>query len=122
MIAANEIPDDSSADRFVVSDDGLLALSVYEDTDGESLIGFHGYEWRLQASSLVEDEAQLEDAIDAYFRNVVEDRAMIAVLSEHGEIVDVWVTESPGDDQEYVRPGETLSFRTWSGRACHPNT
>ncbi len=113
MIAANESAND---DQFFTSPDGLLALAVVCTPEGETLIGFHGFEWYLQANSLTESSGLQEHlAIEKFVNDVLENRSLIAVLIVDGDIVDVWVTELPESDRSYCRDGETLLFRYWSG-------
>lgn len=119
MIApGNEPPLDSDADEgvFHVSPDGLLALCMVRDVDGEWLLGFHGHDWNIQVSVLSElTGLSPEEATRQFVDDVLQDRAIIAILKSHGEIADVWVTESPKIDLQYVKEGESLSFRYWSG-------
>lgn len=99
-----------------VSQDGTLAISVTSDVDGERLIGFHGFEWSLPASSLLADrQDSLDDAIQRFVDDVLQDQAVIAVLSRHNEVTDIWITEAPQEDLQYLQQGETLLFRYWSG-------
>lgn len=101
---------------FQVSPDGALAISVRNDVDGEKLIGFHGFEWQVQVSSLSEEQGkETAAALDDFVKNILDDRSIIAVLRKHGEIVDVWVTDDPESDREFLQPGEELAFRNWSG-------
>lgn len=103
---------------FHVSSDGLLALTVKCDIDGDQLIGFHGYDWNLQASILSEITGlAIAEAIAVFIEDVLNDRSIIAVLDRGGVVQDVWVTNSPKTDLQYLRPGETLTFRYWSGKA-----
>ena len=102
---------------FLVSPDGDLALTMEIDIDGECLLGFHGFEWRQQGSVLSEQHGTTVDlACQTFIKQVIEDQAIIAVLSRHGERTDIWITEAPDDDLEYLQEGESILFRYWSGR------
>ncbi len=118
MIAPNSNSGSSEQDQpYYVSQDGLLALTISTDVDGEQLIGFHGFEWNVQISVLSElTHLSHEEARRTFIDDVLEDRAIIAVLRRHGEISDVWVTDAPKMDLQYVKEGESLEFRRWSGK------
>lgn len=99
-----------------VTSDGLLALTIVEDTDGESLIGFHGFEWNVQISELSElSGVSRPQALQDFLDDLFHDRSLIAVLSRRGEVVDAWITDDPQIDLQYIQEGEQLSFRYWSG-------
>lgn len=118
--------DDSGQDReddriFVVSPDGELALTMEIDVDGECLLGFHGFEWRQQGSVLCEMYGtSVDEACQSFLQNIINDGAVIAVLSCHGDRADVWVTEDPREDLRYLKDGEKLEFRYWSGKSANP--
>lgn len=113
-------PGESGGDRpYYVTDDGLLALTVFQDVDGEALIGFHGFEWNIQVSILSEVlGTSPEEALQTFIADVLQDRSVIAILKMSGELCDVWITDSPKVDLQYVQFGEELSFRYWSGKAA----
>lgn len=118
MIAVNPIDQAESEDDEPichVSPDGLLALIVVSDAEGETLIGFHGFDWHVTASALSHLSGLSELAACAKFvEDVLQNRATIAVLESHGEVLDIWVTDSPQTDLQVLKEGESLSFRYWS--------
>lgn len=106
---------------YHVSPDGLLALTVQSDVDGEQLIGFHGFDWSVQMSVLGELANEPAAAAGAKFiDSILRDQALIAVLEQNGMMVDVWITEDPKVDLNYLQEGESLSFRYWSGKTALP--
>lgn len=110
------IAEQSDENPFHISPDGSLALSAIDGVDGEKQVGFHGFDWKLEVSALsTECVPEPEEALEQFIEDVLEDRSIIAVLSKHGEMIDVWVTEDPKSDRSYVRDGEELHFRFWSG-------
>ena len=118
MISPADENQETPEDRiFVVSPDGELALTVEIDVDGECLLGFHGFEWRQLGSVICEQYGTaIDEACESYLQNIITDGAVIAVLSSHGEKSDVWVTEDPNEDLQYLKDGESLAFRYWSGK------
>ena len=106
----------SKSDVYHVSADGVLALTIVNDVDGEELIGFHGFDWSVQVSILSEVAGTSQDvARKKFIDDVLNDRSIIAVLSVHGETADVWITDEPKMDLKFLKEGENLSFRYWSG-------
>ena len=112
MIAPND-----DEHHYHVSPDGLLAISVSNDIDGERLVGFHGFDWKVTVSSLSDESALEQDAaLERFISDILEDRFTIAVLKRHGELTDVWVTDDPESDRQFLQAGEELVFRSWSGK------
>ncbi|MCA9133831.1 MAG: hypothetical protein KDA45_11780 [Planctomycetales bacterium] len=102
---------------YHVSPDGLLALTVQEDSHGECEIGFHGFDWRVPASQLAElSGTSSTEAVQRFVADILHDRALIAVLRVAQEMSDVWVTAAPEADWQFQQPGERLEFRYWSGK------
>lgn len=123
MIAKPE----SSDPEMHVSPDGALALCVTPNVEGETMIGFHGFEWAIAATQIVEFDDRDSEGFDAgqlqgskpvqdYVRRVLNDESIIAVSIRGDEIIDAWITEFPKDDLEFCADDERLSFRYWSGK------
>ena len=101
-----------------VSPDGALALTIAEDVDGEELIGFHGFEWTVQVSVLGELSGKpAEEAKQIFVDEIRSDQLLIAVLYRFGEVTDIWVTDDPEMDKNYLKANEELVFRHWSGQS-----
>ena len=114
---SGELYSESTVGSCFVSPDGLLALSVTEDVDGDQLIGFHGFDWQVQASVLSEVTGlPVAQARQEFIDEVLNDNLLVAVLYQHEEIGDIWVTEDPEMDQSLLKPHEKLIFRYWSGK------
>lgn len=112
-------PESNEEPVYHVSPDGKLALTVIGDVDGEQLIGFHGFDWSVQMSILGEvTGTSPREAGMQFIQDVLQDKAMIAVLLSQGMITDVWITEDPKVDRNYLKPGEELQFRYWSGKSA----
>src|SRR5277367_3247036 len=99
------------------SSDGLLRFLVDRSDDGDVTLGFDGYAWHTHADLLASDYGLSEDAtvrqfVDALLTN----RIVIATARVGGVIQDVWVTDSPEDENKYKVEGETIEFRFWGGR------
>ncbi|MEM7477564.1 MAG: hypothetical protein AAF483_21465 [Planctomycetota bacterium] len=128
MIAPLDEADDSSnsseeggAENYFVSPDGLLALTIVHDIDGEQLLGFHGFDWQVQISVLAEVTGlPAEQAKQEFIDDILSDKLLIAVLYQHNELGDIWVTDDPEMDKSFLKPNEKLEFRYWSGRAAKP--
>ncbi len=101
-----------------VSPDGQLALCISPNVEGETMIGFHGFDWAMAASQLPDSLGQTALQIAQDYANlIINDDALIAVLRVDGEMVDVWVTEFPHEDLNCAEAHEQVSFRRWSGVA-----
>jgi hypothetical protein len=125
MIAKPE----SSEPEMHISPDGALALCVTPEVEGETMIGFHGFDWAISATQLSEfedcdrssiDAAQLHksEPVQKYVQTILADEAIIAVSVRGEEITDAWVTEFPQDDLQFCSDDEQLQFRYWSGKAA----
>lgn len=115
MIAANK--DDSPEPEFHTSPDGQLALSITVNSDGETKIGFHGFDWATYSDQLAEESGlEPSEATRQFVNNVLSDLAIIAVLIVDGDMTDAWITELPETDLEYCQEGEVVLFRFWSGK------
>ncbi len=123
-ISSADPPSQSASDTgcgvgsCIVSPDGALALTIAEDVDGEELIGFHGFEWTVQVSVLGELSGKpAEDAKQAFVEEIRSDQLLIAVLYRFGEVADIWVTDDPEMDKNYLQANEKLVFRYWNGQS-----
>lgn len=117
MIAPSDHEHSAEDDaNFHVSPDGLLALRVVRDVDGEELIGFHGFDWSVQIRILSElSGVPAEAAKQAFIDKVLSDVAIIAILKTQGVMMDAWVTEEPHIDLKFLKAHEEIEFRYWSG-------
>lgn len=107
---------------FHTSPDGQLALSIASDLSGETIIGFHGFDWAMEASHLAEASGlSLLEATQQFVRDILEDRSIIAILTVDGDVEDIWITEHPQSDLEQCTEAEELSFRYWSGKPFSPS-
>ena len=103
--------------EYHASPDGALALTIVDNTEGDPTVSFHGFQWHTHASMLAELSGLApQQALRQYVADILEDRAIIAVLTIGGEIDDIWVTDSPETDVEHQQHGEHIQFRYWSGR------
>src|SRR5438045_4087868 len=48
-------------------------------------------------------------------RDVLDGRAVIAVLRVAGAVKDVWVTDDPASESGYLSQGESIELRLWDG-------
>lgn len=78
------------------SPDGLLHLTVTVASDGDMTIGFRGFPWHTHADTLAVTRNQLEeDAATSFVREILQDRAIIAMLHVDEILQDVWITVEP---------------------------
>ncbi len=123
MIASPDHQDSGDAPEYHCSPDGLLALTVVDDSEREQTVRFHGFDWHTDASTLAElTGLSPEEAVRGFVDDVLHDRSLIAVLTIDGEVDDVWVTDSPESDLQFMLDGEQLQFRYWSGRSYAPQS
>lgn len=117
MIAPPEQPTPEDETPFFTSPDGQLALTVQTDVDGEVLVGFHGFDWNIQASQLADTRRiDAEQAVEQFMEEIMNDDHLIAVLKIEDDITDVWITELPDVDAELCQAEESIEFRYWSGK------
>ena len=101
--------------RTAQSPDGELVLDLYEADDFH--LGFRGQAWHTHGDLLMpEYGATPREAAIAFFDSVVADRQPICVYHQVGHDVQMWITDDPKTEQKYVKDGETLFIRNWSGR------
>jgi hypothetical protein len=100
------------------SPDGSLTFGVEDLGGGDVAIGFCGFPWHTHADILASMSGRSEDeAVRAYVDTVLDDSAVIAILSVDGVVSDVWITDDPESERQYIEPNENLQFRYWSGRS-----
>ncbi|MGH8569750.1 MAG: hypothetical protein ACREXU_17545 [Gammaproteobacteria bacterium] len=94
--------------------DGKFTLLVAQADD---LIGFEKYPWHTHGEFLA--SVYQIGSIPKFLEALFSDRLVMAV-SRTGDIVqDVSVTPDPDDKKDWVKEGETLELRYWSGRPYH---
>ncbi len=70
-----------------VSPDGLLRFLVQTATDGVVCLGFDGFLWHRHPFELTEGGRWTEqEAVERYIRDLLENRAVIAVMRVGGEV------------------------------------
>jgi hypothetical protein len=91
--------------------DGKFTLVVDANHD---LLGFAGCPWHMHGEFLpnVYRIASVPDFLDALFA----DRLVMAVSRAGDTVRDVCVTADPEGETEWIREGETLELRYWSGK------
>jgi hypothetical protein len=100
-----------------VSPDGSLRFQVVTSDSGEISLGFVGFAWHTHADVLaaVAGEPQAE-AVKRFVHDLLASRAVIAVSRVTGEIRDIWVTDDPVRESQYLSEGEEVELRYWDGR------
>jgi hypothetical protein len=104
------------------SPDGLLNLAFEKSRDGDTIIGFTGYQWHAHGDILSAEFGLDEDAsIRKYIDEILNNRRIIAVLSKGNKILDVWIVDDAIDalksHEKYKGDGEMLELRYWNGQA-----
>ncbi len=91
--------------------DGKFTLLVVPADD---LIGFEEYPWHTHGEFLpsVYQIGSVPEFLEALFS----DRLIMAVSRIGDAVRDVCVTGDPDNEAEWLREGETLELRYWSGR------
>jgi len=94
--------------------DGKFTLLVVPDED---LLGFEEYPWHTHGEFLasVYKVGSVPEFLDALFA----DRLVMAVSRSGDTVHDVCVTADPEAEKEWVKEGEMLELRYWSGRPYH---
>src|SRR5207237_1670050 len=96
-----------------VSPDGLLRFIVIEDDGGDVSLGFA---WHTHADILAAlSKTSESEADDEFVRDLLENRAIIAVSRVKGEIRNVWVTDDPASEFHDLLPDESVELRYWDG-------
>ena len=99
------------------SPDGLLTLLVVHGED-DITVGFEGSSAHTHGDILTHRYGgSPSDAAAAFIEDVLQDRAVIAVLSyDSGEKSEAWVSEDPAAEHRHLEAGENLDLRYWSGK------
>ena len=104
------------------SPDGKLMLFVHQQ-DGDFTLGFEGWSWHTHGDVLAGEYALRgesglgpEAAIRRCVADILEDRAVLALMHREGRVQDAWVTDSPADELNRAAADETIEMRFWSGR------
>ena len=99
-----------------VSPDGLLRFLVLTADDGVVCLGFDGYLWHRHPDELTDGGRLSEqEAVEQYVRNLLENRAVIAVSRARGRVVYARVTEDPAAETLHLPPGTSVELRYWDG-------
>ncbi len=79
-------------------------------------MGFDGYPWHTHPDHLSPADGQSEqEVVDWYVRDLLENRAIIAVTRVGGRITYVNVTEDPVSETLHLPPGMSVELRYWNG-------
>jgi hypothetical protein len=98
------------------SPDGLLRFLVQTADDGVVCLGFDGYLWHRHPNELTTAGGLSEqEAVERYVRDLIENRAVIAVWWAGEKATAVWVTEDPGSETLFLPPGISVELRYWNG-------
>jgi hypothetical protein len=103
--------------REHLSPDGLLRFRVVVGDDGDVSLGFDGYAWHTHADVLSATSGLPQpEAVERYVRDLLEDRAVVALSRVGGAVAEAWVTDCPESESRHASPGEVVDLRYWSGR------
>ena len=99
--------------------DGLLTFLVWEE-QGDTTLGFRGYQWHTHADILSECNGLPADvAIRRFVDALVRGEAVIQIVRVDGVIRDAAVLEADGSRIDKYKPdNETHEFRHWDGTAA----
>src|SRR5947209_3010616 len=93
--------------------DGALRFVVWRE-DGDTILGFDGYEWHTHGDLLtVEYELAEDAAVDRFVSDLVGSRLIIAVSRVAGRIDDVWVTDSQDEELQDNGGGSIRKPAAW---------
>ena len=97
--------------------DGQFTLLVEPAADA---IGFEDFPWHthgdlLSRGNIFPGVSSVQEFLKALFA----DRLVIAVSRIGGTVQNVCISDDPDSEKAYVRDGETLELRYWSGRPYH---
>jgi hypothetical protein len=99
-----------------VSPDGLFRFLVQTADNGVVCLGFDGHLWHRHPCELTEGGKLSEQAaVERYVRDLLENRAVIAVTRAGGKVVDARVTEDPASETLHLPPGMSVELRHWDG-------
>lgn len=104
------------ANAEYVSPDGVLRFLVQIADDGVVCLGFDGYLWHRHADELTDGgRLSQQQAVEQYVRDLLENRAVIAVSRVGGRVVEARVTENPMSETQHLPPGMAVELRYWDG-------
>jgi hypothetical protein len=100
-----------------ISPDEVLTFSVLQYEDGDTSLGFEGFNGHTHGDILAALSGLSEDkAIRQYTDDLLNNRKIIIILKKENEAVDVWITEDPLEELKYQQENEVLEFRYWNGQ------
>src|SRR4051794_28053127 len=98
--------------RRHISPDGLLRLLVVVGDDGDMTLGFDGHAWHTHGDILAAVSGLPQpEAVDRFVRDLLEDRAVVALSRVGGVLADAWVTERPESESNHKSPDERIELR-----------
>jgi hypothetical protein len=104
--------------RECTSADGQLELLAIRD--GEDYIGGFVNDdsgWHIHGDMLVPEYGDSpRKALLAWVEAIIDDKEIIAISKMANGRLNIWHSSEPGEEKEYVEPGEKLVLRYWSGR------
>lgn len=104
------------------SPDGLLKFGVTVADDGDITIGFFsdsptpifcGHTHGDILESIL--EVPMEQAVSSYVQSVLASEQVIVVIRIDGKITQVYVSDEPDSEGEWLIEGEELELRYWNG-------
>jgi len=99
-----------------VSPDGLLRFLVQTADDGVVCLGFDGYLWHRHPYELTDGGKLSElEAVEQYVRDLLENRAVIAMTRIEDKVVYAHVTEDPASETHHLPPSTSVELRYWDG-------
>lgn len=104
-------------DIKLVSRDGQLVFRILSE-DGDVTLGFEGFESHTHGDILaaLANEPQAV-AIRKYIDALLSNDATIALLWKNSKMQDIWITDDPAGDLEYMQADEHIEFRRWDEEA-----
>ena len=100
-----------------VSPDARLRFIVVEHDDGDVSLGFDGFAWHTHGDILAAlSKTSESEAVEQFVRDLLENRALIAISRIAGEIRNVWITDDPASEFDDLLPDESVELRYWDGR------
>jgi hypothetical protein len=98
-----------------VSPDGALTFVVEHQPD-DVILGFEGTPWHTHGDTLAcEYGLPPEEAVPRFVEALLQDRAVIAIASVEGVVMDVWVADEPLKLDPHKPHDEVVTLRFWSG-------
>jgi hypothetical protein len=110
----------ASARSTYVTPDGTLTLIVEREQD-DIILGFEGTPWHTHGDLLaLEHGLPPEAAVARFVDTLLEKGAVIAIVTAHGVVRDVWVPDEPLKSDPYKPDDEVVTFRFWDGTPFDP--